>query len=80
MRRPLLYLGFVQGLAGGALGLAILAAALAVLNVGVRELAQTYGSSFVLPFLPWGDALSVVGFSGFLGWLGSAMSVSRHLR
>jgi cell division transport system permease protein len=80
VRRPLLYLGFAQGLAGGALGLAILAAALAVLNLGVRELAQTYGSSFVLPFLPWGDALSVIGFSGFLGWLGSAMSVSRHLR
>ncbi|MDH4093570.1 MAG: permease-like cell division protein FtsX [Betaproteobacteria bacterium] len=80
VRRPLLYLGFLQGLAGGALGLAILAGALAVLNVGVRELAQTYGSSFSLPFLPWDDALSVVGFSGFLGWLGSAMSVSRHLR
>jgi cell division transport system permease protein len=80
VRRPLLYLGFLQGLAGGALGLAILAGALAVLNVGVRELAQAYGSSFSLPFLPWDDALSVAGFSGFLGWLGSAMSVSRHLR
>jgi cell division transport system permease protein len=80
VRRPLLYLGLLQGVAGGALGLAILAGALGVLNLGVRDLAQTYGSSFSLPFLDWGDALSVVGFSGFLGWLGSAMSVSRHLR
>jgi cell division transport system permease protein len=80
VRRPLLYLGLLQGAAGGALGLAILAGALGVLNLGVRDLAQTYGSSFSLPFLGWGDALSVVGFSGFLGWLGSAMSVSRHLR
>ena len=80
VRRPLLYLGLLQGVAGGALGLAILAGALGVLNLGVRDLAQAYGSSFRLPFLAWGDALSVVGFSGFLGWLGSAMSVSRHLR
>lgn len=80
VRRPLLYLGLLQGVAGGALGLAILAGALGVLNLGVRDLAQAYGSSFSLPFLAWGDALSVVAFSGFLGWLGSAMSVSRHLR
>jgi cell division transport system permease protein len=80
VRRPLLYFGLLQGVGGGVLALAILGAGLAVLNEGVTELARTYGSSFRLSFLPPGDALSLVAFAGFLGWLGSVMSVSRYLR
>jgi len=80
VRRPLLYLGLLQGVAGGALALAILGGGLAVLNQGVSELAQAYGSSFRLGFLSWADALSLVLFAGFLGWFGSALSVSKYLR
>lgn len=80
VRRPLLYLGLLQGAAGGVLALAILAAGLAVLNQGVSELARAYGSSFRLDFLPWSDAGSLVVFAGFLGWFGSALSVSKYLR
>lgn len=80
VRRPLLYLGLLQGVAGGALALAILGGGLAVLNQGVSELAQAYGSSFRLGFLSWADALSLVVFAGFLGWFGSALSVSKYLR
>jgi cell division transport system permease protein len=80
VRRPLLYLGLLQGVGGGMLALAILGGGLAVLNQGVSELAQSYGSSFRLSFLPPADALSLIAFSGFLGWFGSALSVSRHLR
>lgn len=80
VRRPLLYLGLLQGVAGGALALAILGAGLAVLNQGVGELARAYGSDFRLGFLPWADALSLAVFAGFLGWLGSALSVSKYLR
>jgi cell division transport system permease protein len=80
IRRPFLYLGLVQGLAGGALALAIVWVGLALLNSEVRPLAQSYGSSFGFGFLSRGDALAVVLFAGALGWLGASLSVSRYLR
>lgn len=80
VRRPFFYLGLLQGLAGGLVALGILAASLAALNPGVRELAQTYGSAFQLDFLSGADSLSIVGFSGLLGWFGALLSVSKYLR
>jgi len=80
IRRPFLYLGLLQGLAGGVLGLAILWGAMAILNQGVSELAQTYGSSFRLAFPAWPDVLAGLGITAFLGWLGALLSVSRYLR
>jgi cell division transport system permease protein len=80
VRRPFYYLGLLQGLAGGALALAILWGGLGVLNLGVRDLARAYGSNFELGFLPWDDALAVAAFSAFLGWFGAQMSVSKYLR
>jgi cell division transport system permease protein len=80
IRRPFYYLGALQGFAGGVLGLAILAGGLALLNHGVRALAQTYGSGFALTFLAPGDALAVTLFAGLLGWLGAYLSVSVYLR
>ncbi|MGH8588407.1 MAG: cell division protein FtsX, partial [Gammaproteobacteria bacterium] len=79
IRRPFFYLGALQGLAGGILGLAILWVSLGALNVGVRELAESYGSAFQLAFLAPGDALAVALFSAGLGWFGAYMSVSRYL-
>ena len=79
IRRPFFYLGALQGLAGGALALAILAVSLAALNVGVAEVAASYGSSFRLAFLTRGDALAVVLFSAGLGWFGAYLSVSKYL-
>lgn len=79
IRRPFFYLGALQGLAGGALALAILAGSLSALNVGVAELAASYGSAFRLAFLSPGDALAVVLFSAGLGWFGAYLSVSRYL-
>jgi cell division transport system permease protein len=78
--RPFYYFGFLQGVAGGCVALAILWAGLAALNVGVTELASTYGSSFRLAFPVAADAASIVGFAGLLGWLGAYLSVSIHLR
>lgn len=79
IRRPYFYLGALQGLAGGFVALAIVAGTLAALNVGVSELALSYGTSFRLGFLAPGDALAVVLFSATLGWLGAFLSVSKHL-
>jgi len=79
IRRPFLYLGLLQGLAGGALALGIVWSGLALLNGEVRTLAQTYGSSFRFDFLSRGDSLAVLLFAGALGWLGASLSVSRYL-
>ena len=80
IRRPFYYLGLLQGLAGGAVALAIVALGLWLLNHQVDELARAYGSRFRFAYLPAGDALAVVLFAGLLGWLGAQLSVSRHLR
>jgi len=80
IRRPFYYLGLLQGLAGGAVALAVVAAALALLNREVGVLAASYGSSFRFGFLSGPEALAVVLFAGLLGWLGARLSVSRHLR
>ena len=80
IRRPFYYLGLLQGMAGGAIAVAIVWVALALLNREVRVLAESFGSAFRLSFLPWGDALAVVALAGLLGWLGAHLSVSKHLR
>jgi len=79
IRRPFFYLGALQGLAGGAVALAIVWGSLRALNTGVAELAASYGSDFRLAFLPPADALAVVLFSAGLGWLGAYLSVSKYL-
>jgi cell division transport system permease protein len=80
IRRPFYYLGFLQGLAGGAVALAIVAAGLWLLNREVGALSQTYGSSFRFAFPSPGDAVAILLFAGLIGWLGAYLSVSRQLR
>lgn len=79
IRRPFYYLGALQGLAGGLLALAIVWGSLRALNVGITQLAASYGSGFRLAFLAPGDALAVALFSAGLGWFGAYLSVSRYL-
>jgi cell division transport system permease protein len=80
IRRPFYYLGFLQGLAGGAVAWVIVWAAFALLNREVAVLAQSYGSAFRLVIPPAADAVAVLLFAGVLGLLGAQLSVSRHLR
>jgi cell division transport system permease protein len=80
IRRPFYYLGLLQGLAGGAVALAVVAAALALLNREVRVLADSYGSSFRLAFIGAPEAFAILLIAAALGWLGAQLSVSRHLR
>jgi cell division transport system permease protein len=80
IRRPFYYLGLLQGIAGGAIALGIVAGILALLNREVRLLAESYGSSFRFAFLSGADACAVLLLAGVLGWIGAHLSVSRHLR
>jgi len=78
--RPFFYLGLLQGLAGGTVAIAIVWGGLALLNVEVRALAESYGSEFRFAFLSPDQTLAVLLFAGLLGWLGAFMSVSKYLR
>ena len=80
IRRPFYYLGLLQGLAGGAVAVAIVSAGLWLLNREVQLLAQSYGSGYRLALLSPGDAAAVMAFAALIGWLGAYLSVNRHLR
>ncbi|HSU76325.1 MAG TPA: permease-like cell division protein FtsX [Burkholderiales bacterium] len=79
VRRPFYYSGLLQGLAGGAIALALVYASLSLLNRQIAPLASTYGSDFRLAFLSNGDAVAVLALAGVLGWLGAHLSIGRHL-
>jgi cell division transport system permease protein len=80
IRRPFLYFGTLLGLAGGAAGWAIVAAALALLGGPVSRLAELYGARFGLSHLGIAETAALLGTSALLGWLGASLSVARHLR
>ena len=79
IRRPFFYLGSLLGLLGGLAALAIVLAALAVLNRDWVQLALLYGSALHLRFPDSSEMLTALAFSVALGWLGAYLSVSRHL-
>lgn len=79
IRRPFLYFGAMQGLLGGIMAWLIITSSLQLLNYQLNALAQLYASQFSLHSLNFGDSLSLLLFSAYLGWLGAWLSVSRHL-
>jgi cell division transport system permease protein len=79
IRRPFLYLGTLQGLAGGMAAWAIVSVASLALNLQLAEVATLYGAAFDLQPLTWRDSTLLLVASAMLGWLGAWLSVSRHL-
>lgn len=79
IRRPLLYFGAVQGLAGGLTAWAIVAISLYWLNGGLADLSQLYGTRLELQQLSARDGLSLLLFAAVLGWFGAWLSVNQHL-
>lgn len=79
IRRPFLYFGAAQGLLGGIMAWLIISLSLVLLNSQLRALTQLYASQFILHPLTWGDSISLLLFSMYLGWLGAWLSVGRHL-
>jgi cell division transport system permease protein len=79
VRRPFYYMGLLQGLLGGAIGLGLVALLLIPLNRALLEFTQLYFSSFSLSM---GDPLVLGGFlvvSALLGWVAAVLSVGKHL-
>ena len=79
IRRPFLYFGLLQGLLAGAAAWLIIATSLYLLNDSLTTLTQLYASNFSLHNLSTGDSVSLLLFSGLLGWLGAWLSVAQHL-
>lgn len=80
IRRPFLYAGTLQGLLGALLAWLLLALGLLFLSDPINILAGLYGSRFEAENLGFLATLTLIGSGGLLGWLGSRLAVSRHLR
>lgn len=79
IRRPFLYDGALLGALGGLAGCAIVGVAVALLNRELAPLSDLYGTLVALRPVVLADLAAVLGFAGFLGWLGAWLSVARHL-
>ncbi len=79
VRRPFLYLGLLQGLAGGAAAVLICAAALWALNRELEGLAALYGATFRLAGPGWPEASAALLCAAVLGILGAWGSSAKYL-
>ncbi len=80
IRRPFLYFGGIQGLAGGLAGWALVIAGGRLLEASVAQVAAAYGSHFHLAGLSLPESGLLLLLSTALGWLGAYFAVGRALR
>jgi len=79
-RRPFLYSGVWYGLGGGLGAVALVAGAVAALARPLEHLASLYGSQFHLEGLRLGSSARILAIAIGLGWLGSWIAATRHIR
>jgi cell division transport system permease protein len=80
VRRPFLYSGFWQGLAGGFLAVALVGIGLFILEAPVARVAKAYGAAFALAGLAAREYFAIVGGGALLGLLGAWLAATFHLR
>ena len=80
VRRPFLYSGFWQGLAGGLLAVALILIGLVILKAPVARVAAAYGATFALSGLAVREYFAVIGGGAILGLLGAWLAAAFHLR
>ena len=79
VRRPFVYWGGLLGLSGGLCALLLVFLAQFFLNRNLSGFGNLYGVELRLQFLPIADAAAFLAFAALLGWVGTYLSVSRHL-
>jgi cell division transport system permease protein len=79
VRRPFLYFGAIQGLAGGITACALVTLALGVLDVQLAATQLALAPEGGILRLELREVGAVLLGAGALGWLGAWLSVSRHL-
>ncbi|MFT5419985.1 MAG: cell division transport system permease protein [Candidatus Endobugula sp.] len=80
VRRPFLYTGFWYGIGGGILALGLLLFAGLWLSAPVQRLAFLYDSEYSLTWFDFNTVVFILCGAALLGWLGSWLAVSRHLK
>jgi len=80
VRRPFLYSGCWYGLGGGLLALALVAVVVWLVAGPATRLAALYGSSFQVHGVDAATALGIALGSALLGWAGSWLAASQHIR
>ena len=80
IRRPFLYTGFWYGLLGGVTACLLVTLALSLLQNPVRRLVGLYDSGFTLLNLGLINGLILISVAVALGYLGSWLAVSQHIR
>jgi cell division transport system permease protein len=75
-----LYSGVWYGIGGGLLAWVVTAVVLALLREPVARIAGLYGSGFELAGLGLEAGSVLLGSGVVLGWLGSYVAATRHLR
>jgi cell division transport system permease protein len=80
VRRPFLYSGFWQGLAGGLLAVGLILVALGVLDAPLGRLAAAYGGTFTLIGLSAREMMTLIGAGAALGLVGAGLASGYHLR
>lgn len=80
IRRPYLYFGSVQGLAGGIAGWGLVMLCLGLLQSSVSGVAAAYGGAFELSGLSLAELLWALLLCAGLGWLGAYFAVGQTLR
>lgn len=79
IRRPFLYAGTLQGLAGALTAWLILFMTTAIFNASIEDLARQYASDFHLAMLDM-QASAVLAVCGIvIGWGGAYLAVRQHL-
>lgn len=80
VRRPFLYSGFWYGVGGALIAWLLTAVVVGVLREPISRIAGLYGSGFSVAGLGLQPTLILLCSGVFLGWLGSYVAASRHLR
>jgi len=79
IRRPFLYFGAIQGMAGGAAAWLIISLGIHLMDDELGQLMRLYQVNWRLYHLSPEDSLSLLLFSSCLGWTGAWLSVGNHL-
>lgn len=80
VRRPFLYTGVWYGIGGALIAWLLTGIGVAVLREPIGKIAGLYGSGFQIQGLGLEPTLILLGVGVVLGWLGSFIAASRHLR
>ena len=79
IRRPFYWFGVLQGAFGGLIALGAVWVGIDALTLPVAKVGETYGVLIKLAGPGWEESLAIVALAAALGWLGTAVSVRRHL-